>query len=197
MAASPEQFLASSVRSRPEIDYRFSWGTYIGWTILTFGIYSHYATYRMVERRTEHGKRRLAFSAYLWQVLAARADAAGKRELVQPGLDNLSRVHAEIESHERRNKREPALWAVLRFIVSVVGAYVNHFLNKDFRYLETWEASLAENAEWVMQRLDMPVAIPKAAHRTPDRSTGLYVTLSIVTFGLFTIWWRYALMKDG
>ncbi|HVL90671.1 MAG TPA: hypothetical protein VM841_10610 [Actinomycetota bacterium] len=197
MASNAEQLLAQSVRNRPDTDYRFAWGTYIGWTILTMGIYSHYATYRLVQRRAEHARRRLAFSSYLWQVLAERADAADKRDLVQPGLDNLSRVHAEIESFERRNKREPGLWTILRVVFTVVGAYINHFLNKDFRFLETWEVALAENAEWVMQRLEIGGPIAKPAHRTPDRSTWLYVLLTVLTAGLFSIWWRSVIMKDG
>lgn len=197
MSMDPEQFLIAEAGRRGETDYRFKWLSYIGWTILTFGVYSHYATYKLVERRREHVKRRLAFSSYLWHTLAARADATGKRAEVQEGLDHLSRIHAQIESYERKNKRDPALWTILRFVASPAGAYVNHFLNADLRFLDTWESSLSQNVEWALQRLGYVAAIPARTRQVPARSTGLYVFLSIITIGLFTIWWRYAVMQDG
>lgn len=197
MQMNPEQFLLAEAGRRQETDYRFNWLTYIGWTILTIGVYSHYATYKLVERRTEHAKRRLAFSSYLWHALAARADALGRRADVQEGLDNLSRIHAQIEAYERRNKRDPALSTILRLVAAPVGAYINHFLNQDFRFLDTWETSFSQNVEWVSQRLGALASIPTRARRIPARNTGLYVFLSIITFGLFTIWWRYAVMTDG
>ncbi|MGH2829245.1 MAG: DUF4234 domain-containing protein [Actinomycetota bacterium] len=194
---NPEQFLLAEAGRRGETDYRFSWGTYIGWNLLTFGIYSHYATYKLVERRREHAQRRLAFSSYLWHALAARADSLGRRAEVQEGLDHLSRIHAQIESYERKNKRDPALWTILRFVAAPVGAYVNHFLNADFRFLDTWESSFSQNVEWVLQRLGLPAGLPARTRQTPVRSTAVYVLLTIVTLGLFAIWWRYAMMKDG
>jgi hypothetical protein len=79
---SYEQFLAAEVRRRGETDYRFSYWSYLGWTILTGGIYGHYGTYKLVERRTQHARRRLAFMSYFWHTLNQRAEAAGKREEV-------------------------------------------------------------------------------------------------------------------
>ena len=194
---SYEQFVVAEVRRREETDYRFSYGTYLGWTILTFGIYSHYATYKLVERRTMHVQRRLAFLSYFWHALNARAEAAGQREQVAEGLDNLSRIYQQMDAFERRNKREPILWLLLRIVFGVIGGYINHFLNKDFLFYDEWEASYASNAEWVMQRLGYPVALPKRTKPVPNRSTGLYVFLSIITFGIFTMFWRYTVMADG
>ena len=194
---SYEQLALAEVQRRDTTDYRFSYWSYLGWTILTFGIYSIYATYKLVERRHTHAQRRLAFQSYMWHALNARAEAAGKKEEVAEGLDNLSRIYQQMEAFERRNKREPVLWMILRMVVSVVGAYINHFLNKDLRFYEEWESSYAANAEWVMTRLGYPVQLPQ--RRTPirDRSTGLYVLLTIVTLGIFSMYWRYTVMVDG
>lgn len=197
MSMNPEQFLVAEAGRREETDYRFSWLSYLGWTILTFGIFSHYATYRLVERRRDHVQRRLAFSSYLWHALAARADAQGSRGEVQEALDNLSRIHAQIETYDRRNKRDPALWTILRFLAAPVGAFINHFLNADFRFLDTWETSFAQNVDWVMQKLGLSTGMPQRSRQVRQRSTVVYVILSIVTFGLFSIYWRYAVMADG
>lgn len=194
---SYEQFLVAEARRRAETDYRFNYWTYLGWNILTFGIYGHYATYKLVDRRTQHAARRLAFLSYFWHTLNARAEAAGRREEVAEGLDNLSRIYQQIDAFELRNKREPILWMLLRLVIGVVGAYINHFLNKDVRFLDEWESSYAANSEWVMQRLGMPVSIPRRAKPVQDRSTGLYVLLSIITFGIWTMVWRYQTMNDG
>lgn len=194
---SYEQLALAEIQKRETTDYRFNYWTYLGWNIITFGIYGIYATYKLVERRTAHAQRKLAFQSYMWHALNARAEAAGRKEEVAEGLDNLSRIYQQMEAFERRNKREPVLWMILRMVVGVVGAYINHFLNKDLRFYEEWESSYAANAEWVMGRLEYPVQLPQ--RRTPirDRSTGLYILLTIVTIGLFTLYWRYTVMVDG
>lgn len=112
----PQRYLAAQVESRAAGDYRFNWPTYIGWTILTLGIYSLYGLYQLIDRRVEHARRRLRFSAALWHVLSARADAMGRRDQVQSGLDNLSSVHATLEGYERRNGRNPTILLVCRVI---------------------------------------------------------------------------------
>jgi len=200
-----EQFVVAEARRREETDYRFNYWTYFGWNILTIGFYSHYATFKLVERRTTHAQRRLAFMSYLWHALNARADAAGQRELVAEGLDNLSRIYQQMEAFERRNKREPILWMLLRIAgqyflfgaIGAIGAYINHFLNKDLLFFDEWEASYGANAEWAMQRLGYPVAVPRRAKPVQNRSTGLYVFLSIITLGIWTAVWRYQVMADG
>jgi uncharacterized protein DUF4234 len=194
---SYEQFVVAEARRRQDTDYRFNYWSYLGWNILTFGIYSHYATYKLVERRTKHAERRLAFMSYLWHSLNARAEAAGQRETVAEGLDNLSRIYQQVEAFERRNKREAILWMLLRLVFGVVGAYINHFLNRDLIFFDEWESSYAANAEWVMQRLGIPVSVPKRAKPVQSRNTALYVFLSIITFGIWAMVWRAQVMADG
>lgn len=207
------------------------------------GVYSHYATHRLIVRRNDHVARRLRFLSYLWHALAERADEAGRRTEVQDGLDNLARIHAQIQAYERTHTREPALWTILRaavrslFAVSVVvfsarmdetgeiaagdsvaqvavlifmasavgsifvGSMINHFLHQDFRFLDAWERSYGENALWVFGRLGTELATPSRTpsgrEAVPPRNTALYVILSIVTLGLFSIFWRYTVMADG
>jgi len=202
---SYDQFLIAEVRRRQETDYRFNYWSYLGWNILSIGFYSLYATYKLVERRTQHARRRLAFMSYFWHALNQRAEASGTRDEVAEGLDNLSRIYQQVDGFELRNKREPILWMLLRLVgflvfppvAGAVGAYTNHFLNKDLLFFDEWESSYAANAEWVMQRLGMPVAIPRRARPIQNRSTGLYIFLSIITFGIFAMYWRYATMNDG
>jgi hypothetical protein len=194
---SYEQYVVAEARRRDETDYRFNYWSYLGWNVLTIGVYSYYATYKLIERRTKHAERRLAFLSYFWHTLNARAEAAGKKAEVSEGLDNLSRIYQQIEAFERRNKREAILWTVLRLVFSPVGAYVNHFLNKDLIFFDEWESSYAANAEWVMQRIGSPVSIPKRAKPVPNRSTGLYVFLVIITLGLWSMVWRAQTMADG
>lgn len=197
---SYEQFLVAEVRRRGETDYRFNYWSYLGWTIITFGFYVHYGTYRLVQRRSEHARRRLAFMSYFWHTLNTRAESAGRREEVAEGLDNLSRIYQQIDAFELRNKREPVLWMILRFIPYVgilVGAYINHFLNRDLIFFDEWESSYAANAEWIMQKLGMSSAIPPRRKPVQRRSTGLYIFLTIITAGIWGMVWRYKTMGDG
>lgn len=197
MSVTYDQMLAAEASRRDATDYRFNYWTYLGWTIVTVGLYSHYATYKVVQRRHEHAQRRIAFQAYFWHVLSGRAEAAGRRDQVAEGMDNLARAHAQMESFERANRREPALWTILRFVLGLVGAYINHFLNRDLRFYDEWESAWAANAVWVLGRLGSPVTVPQRRQPVPDRPTGLYVVLSIVTLGIFAAYWRYAVMVDG
>lgn len=122
MQMNPEQFLLAEVARRDQTDYRFRWITYFGWTVLTAGFYAIYGTLKLVERRVNHVRRRLAVSTSLWHALAARADGMNARPDVQEGLDNLSRIHAQIESYERANRRNPQAAAAIRaaLLVGVV-----------------------------------------------------------------------------
>ncbi|HEX9695962.1 MAG TPA: hypothetical protein VGB64_06570 [Actinomycetota bacterium] len=238
MSMNPEQFLLAEVGRRDATDYRFRWGTYFGWSLLTVGFYSIYGTLKLVDRRVDHVRRRLAVSTSLWHALAARADALRVRADVQEGLDNLSRIHAQIETYDRHNRRNAQASAAVRAVMLLAafagmglfsalydpdagvaaqddlatigslifdvgllgllihGAVTNATLTRDFRFLDTWETSWAENVEWVMYRLGMAPAVP-ARTPGPDRSTGLYVLLTVLTVGVFSILWRAALIGDG
>ncbi|MGH2727975.1 MAG: DUF4234 domain-containing protein [Actinomycetota bacterium] len=238
-----QQALAE-IQRRDETDYLFNWPTYFGWNILTLGlVYTHVATYRLIARRREHVARRLRLFSYLWYALAERADEVGRRAEVQEGLDNLARIHTQIESYEKAHAQDPKMWAIIRAIVRIgyvlavvwissrvdesgdipdatsfdqivaivffvcafgsiaVGTFINNFLHNDFRFLDAWERSYGENVLWVFGRLgpDLPTPSPTPSGReaVPKRNTALYLVLSIVTIGLFGIFWRYTLMADG
>ncbi|HVL90673.1 MAG TPA: hypothetical protein VM841_10620 [Actinomycetota bacterium] len=117
MSMSPEQFLLAEIGRRDATDYRFRWGTYFGWAVLTGGLYSIYGTLKLVERRVDHVRRRLAVSTSLWHALAAKADSLRVRGDVQEGLDNLSRIHAQIETYERKNRRNAQTTAAVRAVL--------------------------------------------------------------------------------
>lgn len=238
MQMNPEQFLLAEVARRDQTDYRFRWITYFGWTLLTGGFYAVYGTLKLVERRVNHVRRRLAVSTSLWHALAARADRLSARPDVQEGLDNLSRIHAQIESYERANRRNAQAAAAIRAALYVgvitgaamfaarydvalpvedqdplagigslifdvcliglliAGAVTNSMLSRDFRFLDTWETSWAENVHWVMRRLNIEPTMP-ARRPLPKRPTGLYVILTLLTLGAFAIGWRHAVIMDG
>ena len=238
-----QQALAEIAR-RDETDYLFSWPTYFGWNVLTLGVvYTHVATFHLIKRRRDHVARRLRLFSYLWYALAGRADQLDRRADVQEGLDNLARIHSQIDSYEKAHAQDPMTWAVIRAVVRIgyvlsvvwissridesgeipdatgfdqivaisffafafgsiaVGTFINHFLHNDFRFLDAWERSYGENVLWVFGRLgtDLPTPSPTPSGKpaVPVRNTALYLLLSIVTLGLFGVFWRYTLMADG
>lgn len=127
--SNADRLLIAQVQEREASDYRFTWSTYAGWCVLTLGFYSYYGLYRLVQRRDEHFKRRLAFSAALYHAIAERVDATSSRDAAQPGLDNLSRVHQTIQEFETANRRNPAVLVGLRLIPSVITGIANAVLN--------------------------------------------------------------------
>ncbi len=238
-----QQALAE-IDGRDRTDYLFNWPSYFGWNLLTLGVgYSQIATHRLIARRTEHVARRLRLFSYLWYALAERADEIGRRAEVQEGLDNLARIHTQIQSYEKAHERNPKPWAIVRaafwiglvlsfawiaarsdesgriddvssfdqimaiaffgciFGSIAVGTFINLILNNDFRFLDAWERSYGENVLWVFGRLgtELPTPSPTPSGRVavPQRNTALFLVLSIVTVGLFGIFWRFTVMADG
>ncbi|MDG6931750.1 MAG: DUF4234 domain-containing protein [Nitrososphaerota archaeon] len=105
----------------------------------------------------------------------------------------LSGALGEIEGLPRR---DPTEWAVIigvlgiipavSIIASILTLYVFHSLNKDFYKLEHIENNAYRQLGWKGERY----------HTVPDRSTALYIILTIITLGIFFLYWVYTVAND-
>ncbi len=141
-----------------------------------------YVVYKWVWRRNEHFKRqKLLFNA-IKEFLRKKGFDVGKLEL----------ICMEIDVEE--NEKNPVLWALIQFIPyvgSILLIYVYHFLNKDFYRHEVRENNYLSALSEILSDFYYV-----RYNNIPDRSTILYFVLSLVTFGIFGLYWVYTLTKD-
>ena len=121
--------------------------------------------------------------------------------LEKKGYQDLSRwIDNEVREMEYKmsGERSPVLWAILVFIINILIWYVLHMVNDSLRKLGTSEHN-------ILARLDkeirdgglegLGVAVEEIG-KIEKRDTIVYIILSIITLGLFTIYWAYVATKD-
>jgi ABC-type multidrug transport system fused ATPase/permease subunit len=75
-------------------------------------------------------------------------------------------------------------------------AYVDYRLMKDFYKHERREDHFWENVDKALNTCGIREPLPRRTKILPDRSFALYLMLSIVTLGMFSIYWDYVLIND-
>ena len=159
-------------------------GTAIGVAILGV-IINFYVIYKWIKRRNEHFKRTHA----LWSSVVAALEAAG---IDEPEIIGIKDALNEAKYDEQ--EKSAGLWTILT-IVPLVIYYVYHFLNKDFVKHERREMRILNNLRDLLRKRGGYVEVP-VEPTIKDRSTFLYFILSIITFGIFQLYWVYTLTKD-
>lgn len=167
-------------------------GLFVGFSALFVlialsGIVSIYVVYKLVKRRNEHFRRTHLLYENLVNLLR-------EKEGSSPEVVSMHSTLQEMKFEE--GEKSAGLYAILvLFLEVIMWFYVAHFLNKDFRKHEVREARLLELTSNVLRKygVTMPMKFEK---EFPNRSTGLYIVLSIVTLGIFMLYWVYTLAKD-
>jgi len=148
--------------------------------------------YKLVKRRNTHFKRQ----QFLFEdiVSALRAIAKKKEVNVEVEVSSCERTVREVKAEE--TEKGAVLWAILSAIIILAHWYVNYFLMKDFYKHERREDGFWEDVKSVLNKMDVTFSLPRRTEVMPDRSFVLYLILTIITLGLFGIYWLYILLKD-
>ncbi|MEA2090145.1 MAG: DUF4234 domain-containing protein [Thermoproteota archaeon] len=148
--------------------------------------------YKLVKRRNTHFKRQ----TFLFEdALTTIKDVASKKDVnVDVELSSCERTLREMKAEE--TEKSAALWAILSAIIFIATWYVYYFLMKDFYKHERREEGLLEDVSRVLSKCDIAFTPTRRMEMVPDRSFVLYLILSIITLGLFNIYWLYVLIKD-
>jgi hypothetical protein len=185
-------------RRRIETDQEMSFGLYIVLSIITFGIYAIYAHYKLIQREQEHFDRMGRFNSDLYKLTSEQADDTGKAGEVSAQLDELRGMDEDFQRLQAGKERSAALWTIISIITfGLAYFYVYYFLHKDLIEHQRAEAEYIEKASLVLNQLGVgkhPIGVEQIVG---ERSYALYLLLSIVTFGLFGIYWNYTFFKDG
>ena len=150
-----------------------------------------YVYYLLIKRRNKHFARYGRLLEATVDVLKEAAQAKGAD--VETRLVSLE--HALRELRDEEGEKSAVLWVVLSYLTGFATLYVFYFLMKDFHRHERKEDGLLEDVNYVLAALDQP-EIPRRTEPIPKRSFAVYLILTIVTLGIFGIYWIYTLIKD-
>lgn len=185
-------------RRRVETDREMSFGLYIVLSIITFGIYSIYAHYQLIQRQQDHFDRMARFNGDLYKLASEQAEENGGAGAVSPKLDELRGMDEDFQRLRAGEEKSAALWTIISIITLGLGyLYVYYFLHADLMKHQRAEAEYVEKASLVLNGLGVgkhPIVVEQVVH---ERSYPLYLLLSIVTIGIWGLYWTYTLFKDG
>lgn len=146
-----------------------------------------YVLYKWIDRRNKHFRRVRRLHSTIIEYLRAK----GIEEAKLIGLKELVK-----EAEDEEMEKSCAIWIILTFIFYPVIFYIYHFLNKDFYKHERRELRFYARLEEIIKEKAPEVMFPEWSERIPDRNTIIYVVLSLITLGLFTLYWVYTLTRD-
>lgn len=154
--------------------------------IIAGTIISLYVFYKLIDRLNKHVKRTTVFYSIIADILD---------EIKSPNSASFKTQVNELKvASEERN---PILWIILGLLFPPVFLYVYHFLNKDFVKHSNKEYVLFNVLNSEFKRVNLSTALnPEELYRVPNRSTLLYIILSIITLGVFVLYWIYTLVND-
>ena len=148
--------------------------------------------YMLVNRRYTHFKRQ---KFLLEDIIAAIGSLAKTKDIdIGASLSPIERTVREANAEE--TEKSAILWAILSAFVPFAQFYVYYFLMKDFYRHERREDGFWEDASSALNRLSVNFSVPRRTETMPDRSFVLYLILSVITVGLFGIYWVYVMLKD-
>ncbi len=153
-----------------------------------------YFFYLLIRRRNQHFSRQQRFISDLLLVLR---EAATKKAV---SIDALlgSMESSNRQSQVEETEKSAVLWVVLLLIpfVNIIAfLYILYFLTGDYYKHERREDGMLSDTE----RAFSSMGVQFIFHRNdsvPHRSFVLYLIITIVTFGIFGLYWEYALIKD-
>jgi hypothetical protein len=152
--------------------------------------------YKLFNRNNLHIRREAMFRAAVVDYIRKRSTEKGVSEAVMSQIQTMESINYESRVYEP--ERSAALWAILP-IIPIVGWI---FMIIALYYLTSyppghdrrWHA-FTQQAQYAGSQMGMSLILP--SWRTlPDRSFFIYFILTIVTIGVFMIYWYYVLIKD-
>lgn len=176
--------LFEALKERESTDRKMSFGKWFLFGIITLGIGFIFAFYYLIKRRTEHFKRQRKLEEGMIALLESRG--AGESALAE-----LKAIHGEARSEEK--ERDPILWVILS-LIPFVSIYTLYFLTVDSGNHAMRQRRFTTLAFTTLSQLGVPM--PQEVHVIPKRSFALNIVLTLVTLGIFGIYWEYTLFSD-
>ncbi|MGD0056855.1 MAG: DUF4234 domain-containing protein [Methanomassiliicoccales archaeon] len=152
--------------------------------------------YKLINRQNQHMKREEVMRGALIEYIKSNSQEKNLSQLLSSQIATMESIQYDARSRERETS--PVLFAIL-ILIPVVGLifllYVLYVLT-DFPYQHDrrWHA-FTQQAQSAASHLGMTVILP-SWKTLPERSFFIYFVLTLITCGLFLIYWYYVLIKD-
>lgn len=153
-----------------------------------------YLTYTLIKRRNTHFTRQWRLTEDLLNLVKSVASRKGAN--VDTPVSSAERTFRDMRFEE--GEKPAVLWTILIFVplVNVIaGLYILYFLTRDFRRHENREDNLLEDLARAFGQLNI-TAMTRRQKPIPERNYVLYLVLTIITLGIFGIYWLYTLIQD-
>ena len=152
--------------------------------------------YKLLKRNNEHSKREAALRQGIIDYFRTKAAERNMEGALSSQLATMQSIDSESRSDER--ERSAGLYSILiiiPFIGTLIQWYVAYILTKfSAKHDHRWMA-FAQQTQTAGQALGMTMVYP-SWKTIPERSFFLYLIISLITGGLFWIYWYYVFMKD-
>lgn len=185
-----------AIHDRSATDYVFDFWSALGWTVVTFGLYSFYVFYQLVRRSRDHSRRRIALlqaaQDLAWQRavdLGSAATLRSKLEQVRREIDALRTMTGDV--------RDPTLWLLFSIVGGALvwlagGILLDQDLVRHERHERAAEAGLTDAFAALGVVLPAPVDAAKQPHNYVGR-----ILAVVFTLGLYSLWWVADVMREG
>ena len=144
----------------------------------------------LVRRRNSHFNRQILLYEDL--VSVSKELSSKKNADVSFLINNMDRSLREARLEEV--EKNATLWALFSFPFGLI--YSGYFLLKDFYKHERREDLFVQDLLRTLYQLGIPINLPYRNPPIPDRSFALYFILTLITGGIFGVYWVYVLVSD-
>jgi hypothetical protein len=150
--------------------------------------------YKLIRRRTEHFKRDRILREGLISYIRGAASERGIEGQMSTELATMATVHSEANGEE--DEKSPMLWIILSIITfGLLGLYVSYFLTKDPHNHDVRQLAFMQQVQSSFSKLQKTIVFP-FWRAMSGRSFFLYLVLTLLTGGLFALYWNYVLISD-
>lgn len=181
----------SEISSNPVFSLLAFFSRYYWLIYFAFQIPFAYLIYVLVKRRNNHFLRQKQLTAHL--VSALKSVPSGSSE-VEVSLSMIGRTSTEMDVQDR----SAILFSVLTLvpIVDIIAIlYLFSSLTVDFYQHERKEDVIIDDLSRSMNQLGVQFSF-RRRNMIPKRSVALSIVLTVITGGIFSIYWLYTLIQD-
>jgi len=152
--------------------------------------------YKLFNRNNLHNRREMMLRAAIVDLMKKNAAEKGISQAIASQVQTMESINYESRSYEP--ERSAALWAILP-IIPVVGwifglIALYYLTSYPPGHDRRWHA-FTQQTQYAGSQLGMNLMLP-SWRSLPERSFIIYFILTIVTLGIFMIYWYYVLIKD-
>ncbi len=193
-AAQPGNPLEYQVGARVSTDFITDPGTAVLLSVVTCGIYGLYIAYKLVQRRDEHFRRMAGVADAAVAALRAKAQAQGREELIAPELSQLEQVRMQMAT--MATERGAAIWLLICMFTGIGYLILYYLLMQDYVQHDVLEAQFFTLMSGALAKLGLATEAGQAAPSVPQRDFATFLILTLVTCGIYGLYWMYVMIKD-